>query len=175
MRLPVIRLSLVALAGLPLLAGGQARSESLIRPGARVRYHVPHGQRPFTGLVEQVETAGFTVRPDGTELLVRLGLDTLRSLAVFEGVRSSADGARRGASAGLQIGLLTGAVATSLVWLSSADERCNDCWVSPTASTAVLGVIGTLGLTLLGGALGASAPGEIWHSIPVGAARRRRP
>jgi len=145
----------------------------VLRIGSRVRYHVPDGSRPFTGLVQEVDTAGFVVRPDGTDLLVRLGLDTLRSLAVFQGVRSSADGARRGAVTGLMVGLLVGAAATTLVWLSSADERCNDCWVSATGVTMVLSAFGTFGLTLLGGVFGASAPGEIWNDIPVGAARRR--
>src|SRR5688572_16403972 len=86
---------------------------------------------------------------------------------------ASADGARRGAVTGLMVGLLVGAAATTLVWLSSADERCNDCWVSATGVTMVLSAFGTFGLTLLGGVFGASAPGEIWNDIPVGAARRR--
>jgi hypothetical protein len=169
----VVTLSIAALLGLPLPAKGQARPESLLRIGARVRYHVPDGSRHFTGRVQQVDTAGFAVRPDGTELLVRLGLDTLRSLAVFQRVRSRADGARRGATTGLTVGLLTGAAATTLVWLSSADERC-DCLVSATGVTVLLSAFGTVGLTLLGGVFGASAPGEIWNDIPVGAARRRR-
>src|SRR5687767_9478091 len=170
----VVIMSIAALLGLPLPAEGQAPPESLLRVGARVRYRVPDGSRPYTGLVQQVDTGGFAVRPDDTELLVRLGLDTLRSLAVFQRVRSHADGARRGAATGLTFGLLAGAAATTLVWLSSADERCSDCWVSATGVTVVLSAFGTVGLTLLGGVFGASAPGEIWNDIPVGAARRRR-
>lgn len=153
-------------------AQGQARIESVLQPGARVRYLVPHAPRSFTGVVERVETASILVRPDGLDVSIHLGMDSLRSLAVYGGVRSAGDGAGRGFVAGLTIGAVIGSVATTAVWLSSADERCQDCWVSSTGAVAVLSVLGSLGLGLLGGVLGGAAPGELWHDVPL---RKSRP
>lgn len=170
--------SLLAVAGtiaVTSLADAQARTEPVLRPGARVRYVVPHTKRPFSGLVEQVDTLGMLVRADGGDLRIRLGFDSLTSIAVYGGTRSSVEGARRGATTGLLIGLALGTVATTAVWLSSADEQCDDCFISATAATAGVSAIGTLGLTLLGSALGASAPGDLWTELPLRAFRRRSP
>ena len=163
------------IASLASLAPAQQRPEPLLRPGVRVRYELPRASRAFNGMIEEVDTLRIVVRPEGSDLRIQLGLDSLRSLAVFQGTRSSTDGAGRGAWAGLQIGLLVGTVATTAVWLSSADERCGECFISATAATAVLSVLGTLGLALLGGALGASAPGELWTEVPLRASGRPRP
>jgi hypothetical protein len=170
-------LRILLLASLTVFAGvapasAQARVESVLQPGVRVRYLVPRAPRPFTGLVQQVDTLEIVVRPDGHDQSISLGLDSLRSLAVFGGVRSSEDGARDGAVAGFQIGALLGAVVTAAVWLSPADERCTDCWVSSTAAAAVASALGTLVLGLLGGLLGAVSPGEMWHDIPLRVHRR---
>jgi hypothetical protein len=156
-----------AILGGVIPAHAQARPESLLRPGVRVRYLVPHASQPFTGLLEQADAATIVVRPDGLETSLRLGLDSLQSLAVFSGLRSAADGTGRGARAGFLIGLAAGAVVTTAVWLSPADERCSDCWGSPTAVAAVATVLGSLALGLVGGLLGAAAPGEIWHDVPL--------
>jgi hypothetical protein len=158
----VALLSLIAVS-----AAAQARPESLLQPGQRVRYGIPRASSDFTGVVAHVDTLGFSVRPEGTDLLVRLGFDSLQSLAVFDGLRSPAEGARRGAGSGLRLGLMVGAVLTTAVWLSSADERCDACFFPPTIAMAQLSVLGTLVLSLLGGALGASAPGERWTEIPL--------
>lgn len=174
MRSLVLILIGAILGSVAMPAHGQARIESVLRPGVRVRYLVPQASRPFTGLVEHVDTVGIVVRPDGYDMPIRLGLDSLRSLAVFGGLRSQEDGAARGAIAGFQIGLLLGVVATTAVWLSPADERCRDCWVSATAAMAAVSVVGTLGLGLLGGLLGAASPGEVWHDIPLRERRRGR-
>ena len=168
-----LMLVISGLAGLASLASGQQRPEPVLKPGARIRYELPRSSHRFRGVIETIDTVRIVVRPEGSDLHIQLGLDSLRSLSILEGVRSSADGARRGAWAGLQIGVLVGTVATTAVWLSSADERCDDCFISATAATIGLSVTGTLGLSLLGAALGASAPGEVWTEIPLPRSRRR--
>lgn len=168
-------LVLIGMAGLSSLAPAQRRAEALLKPGVRVRYELPRASHAFSGRVEEVDTLRIVVRPEGTDLRIQLGLDSLRSLAVLEGIRSGADGAWRGMKAGFQIGILVGAVATTAVWLSPADERCDDCYFSVTAATGVISVLGTLGLSLLGAALGASAPGEVWTPVPIHTAGRPRP
>lgn len=166
--------SIVALAIWPATsAHAQGRVESVLKPGTRVRYLVPHASRPFTGLVEQVDTASILVRPDGYQGSISLGLDSLRSLAVSGGLRSVEDGTARGAVGGFKLGLILGVVATTVAWLSPADERCNDCWVSATVVAAAGSVLGTLALGLLGGLLGATSPGEVWHDIPLKRDHRR--
>jgi hypothetical protein len=167
-----VAVALLSLVAVP--ASAQARPESLLRPGQRVRYGVPGALEAFKGVVDKADTLGFSVRPDGTDLLVRLGFDSLQSLAVFEGLRSPADGALRGAGSGLRLGLMLGTAVTAAVWLSSADERCDACFFPPSIAVAQLSVLGTLVLTLLGGALGASAPGERWTEIPLGTDPRYR-
>ena len=168
-------LVLIGMAGFSSLAPAQRRAEALLKPGVRVRYELPRASHAFRGMVEEVDTLRIVVRPEGTDLRIQLGLDSLRSLAVFEGIRSGADGAWRGMKAGFQIGILVGAVVTTAVWLSPADERCDDCYFSVTAAAGVISVLGTLGLSLLGAALGASAPGEMWTAVPIHTAGRPRP
>jgi len=155
---------LAGAAGMP--AQGQGRIERVLRPGVRVRYLVPEASRPFTGVVEQVDTVGMLVRPDGYHLSIRLGLDSLRSLAVFSGLRSKAAGAGRGAVAGFQLGFVLGVAVTTAVWLSPADER----WVPFTAARSMVGI---LGFGLLGGLQGAASPGEVWHDVPLPERPRR--
>jgi hypothetical protein len=101
-------LSFAILVGV-IPAHAQARPESLLRPGVRVRYVIPHASEAFTGLLEQTNAASIVVRPDGLETSLRLGLDSLQSLEVFGGLRSAADGTGRGARAGFLIGLAAGA------------------------------------------------------------------
>jgi hypothetical protein len=160
-------LSVSVLVADVLPAHGQARVESLLQQGARVRYLLPHTSSSFTGVVEQTDSVGMVVRPDGLDASIRLGLDSLRALAVFGGRRSTANGAARGTGAGFLIGLGLGALITTGVWLSPADERCQDCWVSATAASAVVSLLGALVLGVFGGLLGSAAPGEIWHDIPL--------
>src|SRR5687767_16040268 len=54
----VVIMSIAALLGLPLPAEGQAPPESLLRVGARVRYRVPDGSRPYTGLRSEERRVG---------------------------------------------------------------------------------------------------------------------
>jgi hypothetical protein len=162
--LPFLILSAVVPAS---LVHAQARIQNVLQTGSRVRYEIPRASRPFTGIVEQLDSAGFSVRPDGLQMPIHLGLDSLRSLAVFDSVRSVTDGAARGALAGLRLGLILGAVITTAVWLSPADERCDACFISATVAAAQLSIVGTLGFGLLGGLIGAASPGEIWHDIPL--------
>jgi hypothetical protein len=166
-------MSIAALVAIPATtAQGQERIESVLQPGVRVRYSFLRVPTSFTGVISRADATGILVRPDGYDGLIHLGLDSLRALAVYGGVRSAGDGAARGTVAGFRIGAVIGLVATAAVWLSSADERCQDCWISSTAAVAVLSALGTLGSALLGGLLGAVSPGDVWHEIPL---RHRRP
>ena len=168
-------LLVVALVGISEQLSAQQRPEPLLRPGIRVRYSVPRSSHSFRGVVEEVDTLRMIVRAEQSDLRIQLGLDSLRSLAVFGGVRSTRDGAWRGARAGLALGLVLGAVATTAVWLSHADENCDDCFISATGATVGLSVVGTVGFFLAGTALGASAPGELWTEVPLPIVGRRRP
>ena len=165
-------LTIAAVVTLPTPAYGQARAESVLHAGSRVRYAIPRAPRRFTGIVERVDTSGFLVRPDNYDGSIHLGFDSLAALSVLVGVRSSQQGAARGAVAGLTAGALIGTLATAAVWLSDADERCQDCWVSATGLAVGLSVVGTLGLGLIGGILGAASPGDVWHDILL---RRHHP
>ena len=166
MRTPVLFLILTVVVPAASMEA-QARLQNVLQSCSRVRYEIPRASRPFTGMVEAADSIGLTVRLDGLPTSIHLGLDSLRSLARSGGMRSPGDGAAKGAGAGLRIGLVLGALITTAVWLSPADERYDDCFISATAAMAQLSVLGTLGLGLVGGLIGAASPGEIWHDIPL--------
>ena len=151
----------------PFSVQAQGRIENVLQPGARVRYKIPRASRPFTGIVERIDSAGLLVRPDGITTSIHLGADSLRSLALSAGVRSPSDGAVRGAWAGLRIGFVLGVLITTAVWLSPADERCDDCFIGATVAVAQVSMVGAFGLGLLGGLIGAASPGEMWLDIPI--------
>jgi hypothetical protein len=155
----------------PALAQSQQRVEQLLRPGSRVEYVLLESPTPFRGTLQEVDTGTVVVRPDGIGMLLPLGLDTLRSLKVSSGRRNRARAALGGAGRGLRTGAAIGLVATSLALLFDGDS-CDGC-MSAGMVTAVLSVMGTIGLTVAGGVVGAISPGESWHDVPLPARRPR--
>lgn len=127
----------------------------------------------FVRDVERVRREGVVISRTDSTILVRDAtsedtfgavLDSLRSLSI--GVpRTAGAGAARGGAIGLGVGAALTAAATTLVWLSDADERCYDCWISATAGTVILGGLGTVALALGGALLGAGAPGWTWEPV----------
>lgn len=161
---------IVALAVLATTLGtATAAAQDRLMPdvviGTRIR---------FVRDVERTQREGTVVSRTGSAALVRdardndtirVALDSLRELSI--GIpRSVGAGAARGGAIGLGVGAGLTVAATTLVWLSDADERCNDCLFSATAGTLVLGALGTVALALGGTLIGASAPGWTWMPAP---------
>jgi hypothetical protein len=158
---------LAVLAATPATsAWAQARVESVLRPGARVRYLLPQAPSPFTGVINRVDAAGILVHPDSYDGSIHLGFDSLQSLAVARS-RSAVAGAARGAFTGIKIGALLGIGLTTLAWLSTSGDCCQDSWLSVTQFVGVLSTMGTLGLGAIGGVWGAVLPGVVWHEVPL--------
>jgi hypothetical protein len=149
---------------------GQAHVKSALQPGARVRYLLPQAPSSFTGVIDRADTAGILVSPDNFDGLIHLGFDSLQSLAVA-GSRSIGSGAVRGVVGGLKVGALFGIGLTTLAWLTTSGDCCQDSRISTTAFVGVLSTLGTIGLGVIGGVLGAASPGVVWHEIPL---RERR-
>lgn len=147
-------------------AWAQARVESVLQPGARVRYILPEAPSPFTGVIGRVDAAGILVHPDRYDGSIHLGFDSLQSLAVAHS-RSAVAGAARGALTGIKIGAVLGIGLTTLVWLSTSGDCCQDSWISATQFVAVLSTMGTLGLGAIGGVLGAVSPGVVWREVSL--------
>jgi hypothetical protein len=156
----------VVLALTPAIPEAQQRVEQLLRPGSRVEYVLPQSSTPFRGTLQQVDSGTLVVRPDGIDMLLPLGLDTLRSLKVASGRRNRAHAALRGAGRGFRTGAVIGLVVTGLVVLMEGDS-CDGCTLSGGVTAAMLSVVGTIGLGVVGGVAGAISPGENWHDVPL--------
>jgi hypothetical protein len=104
-------------------------------------------------------------------MLLPLGLDTLKSLKVSSGRRNRALAALGGAGRGFRTGAVIGLVVTGLVLLFEGDG-CDGCVFTAGTAAGVLTVMGTIGLTVVGGVAGAVSPGEIWHDVNIRGARR---
>lgn len=164
---PAVIVTLAVLANMlgAATAGAQDRLVPDVVIGTRIR---------FVRDVERTQREGTVVGRTGSEVLVRdardndtisVALNSLRELSI--GVpRSVGAGAARGGAIGLGVGAGLTVAATTLVWLSDADERCNDCFISATAGTVILGALGTVALALGGTLIGASAPGWTWTPAP---------
>ena len=76
-----------------------------------------------------------------------------------------------GAGRGFRTGAVIGLVVTGLVLLFEGDS-CDGCVFTAGMAAGVLSVMGTLGLTVVGGVAGAVSPGEIWHDVNIQGLRR---
>ena len=160
-RLGILSLALLCSAT-PLHA--QRRVASELRPGERVRLELVFpGGSPVTGYVLQASTDSLRVRRDRMNDTLLLEWADVNRLDLSVRQFSPAEGARRGARSGFVIGAVVTAVA--LFAAVNADRKGCDCTVPATGQVAILGVGFTVGTTLLGSAMGASAPGERWVEV----------
>lgn len=90
----------------------------------------------------------------------------LRSFEESRGRRSRGAGALRGAGRGFLAGAAFGAIAVATYQASSRDPIGLDGLL-----VGAIAIDCTLGATVLGGAIGAIAPGERWSRVEVGRAR----
>lgn len=143
----------------------QERVAPGLRLGTRIKFTLYDDRVDKTGTVVAIGDTSVVVRVDRSELLTTVILDSIASLAIGR-PRSVRAGAGNGAWIGFRVGAVLAVLATTAVWLSDADENCNDCFIPATPAIAVLGVLGTGVLTVGGAVLGAAAPGEIWGAAP---------
>lgn len=148
----------------PEFGDAQERLVPEIITGTRVQFVRDMERTRREGVVVSRTDSAVLVRDAISERTFRAVLDSVRDLAI--GIpRSAGAGAARGGAIGLGVGAVLTVAATTVVWLSDADERCNDCFINATAGTVILGGLGTVALALGGALLGAGAPGWTWKPV----------
>lgn len=162
---------LVAARATPLTA--QTGDVDRIAPGSRVQIVRVTDVKPWTGTVVARAPSGLVVDRDRPRLGPAESVDwqELERLALGER-RAASEGARRGAMRGFVIGALETILATGISVGSGADGRCDGCTIPPSVLVAAAGSAVTVGFTVGGALVGASAPGERW--VPVRWRRQRR-
>lgn len=137
-----------------------ASAVAQVEPGTRVRV-TENGQKRVVGRLVSIDETTLSVRPDGNAEPVAVSRSTLTRIDVSQRLGRK----RRGATIGLLVGALAGAVA-----LASATEDCsrNDfVCLFPREQQTTNTVLGAVVFGALGAGLGALvAPGEKWESIP---------
>lgn len=165
MKLTVITaLAVLATMPDPAIGTAQERLQPGIVAGSRVRFVRDVERRRREGVVMSRDDSTLLVRQTPGDTTVRAVLDSLRELTVGT-PRSVAAGAAHGALVGFAVGAVLTAVVTTGVWLSNADERCNDCWLSATGTSLVVGTLASGVLTIGGAMIGASARGFTWRQV----------
>jgi hypothetical protein len=163
MRTSIVTLSVLLATGAAQLRA-QPATVSELPAGERVRLQLELARgTPVIGTILQASSDSLRVRRDkanDTLLLTWTDIDRLE-LSVLR--FSAAEGARRGARTGFLVGAVVSAVA--LAAAVNSDRHGGDYIVPATGMVAVLGVGFTLGTTVLGGALGAAAPGDRWIEL----------
>jgi hypothetical protein len=143
-------------------AAGQAAP---VRPGDWVRVTPWGADAPVTGRVLEADSAFVSLRPTRDAAPRQFRYADLRRLEQRAGRESRGTSTLRGAGRGALVGLAGGVVFTAATFFSGADERCGDCFFSPTAGAAAAGVLLTGAGGVVGGAIGATRPRESWRSV----------
>ena len=134
-----------------------------LKVGSRVRLQARQHPTPRIGDLERVDSLRdrFTIR-DST------GLRTFETSAVLwldvsAGIRTTGEGAGRGAINGLKVGAVLGGIL--IAGALYQDARCDTCKIASTPF-AVLASLPVMAVTsLLGAVIGSAAPGERWDRI----------
>lgn len=152
----------LALAALPL-AALPLRAQLALEPGERVRVVAPALRGTF--YVVATTRDSLVVQQDPTAPAHRLAVAEVERLHVDRGRRSTLGGFGRGFAIGGGIGAALGVVSG----LASGDDEPGG-WFHMSAEDKALGgglLLGAGG-GLVGGLIGALAPGERWERVPTG-------
>jgi hypothetical protein len=172
-RRTVRRLGVIALlsgavsgAGAPGAAAAQALPPAApVRPGDWVRATPAGGGGPVAGRVLYADSGLVAIRSAPGAAPLQFGYGELWRLERRADQESRGTSGARGAGRGALVGLAGGLLVTAATLLSGADDRCGDCWVSPTGVAAAGGVALTAVGALAGGLVGAARPRASWRPV----------
>lgn len=163
---PIIGVALALVSAPGQLSGQELDAQLPLTVGQRTRITFERWRKPLIGELVSLDSAGVALQlRDGGRPVV-LDWAEVAHLDVSVGQRSRGRNVVRGMKYGLATGTAIGGTVVLVTLFSEADERCSDCWLSPTAGSIIVSAIGTAGFTLIGGIVGAAWPTDRWKRIP---------
>lgn len=154
-------IALIAAAAATLIAP-RAEAQTLgVGRGDEIRIRSETVDGRFT--VDDVNDGSLTLR-DSVGSVVQVPMSSVTRLVVHRGPRTRGRGALRG----LGIGFAAGAVGGVVLGLASGDDPPGGFIIFTAEEKALLGGA-FLGATvgLVGAAIGAAAPGQLWEPVPL--------
>lgn len=157
----------LALAGILFASPLDAQAIEELHAGARVRVTTSRETSPLVGTLLSATPDAVVIRSADREFDLALPAASVRKLERSLGPIPDGERFVEGAKIGALAGLTVGVVATSIVYLSDADESCGEVCFHPTTVAAVSGVALTGLSALAGGLVGLIVRRERWKEVPL--------
>lgn len=162
----LVTIALLSAPG-PFLSAQEPRAEIPLSAGQRTRVTFERWRKPLVGEFVSADSAAVVIRLPEIGRLVTVDWTDISRVDVSVAQRSRLANTGRGMLFGFAAGAAIGGTAVLVSMWSDADERCTDCFITPTAGWAILAILGTAGTTVLGGVIGAVRPLDRWKRIPL--------
>jgi hypothetical protein len=147
-----------------LLITAESAAAQPVRSGDQVRLRGAGVQGQFT--VEGTTSDMLMVR-DTAGVQSSIPLESLQKLKVLRGRRSGGRGFLRGAGFGLGVGAVTGGI----IGFASGSDAPGILSFTASEKAAMMGIVLGGGGVVVGGLVGALAPGDDWERIQLGPSR----